>query len=262
MKCVPLAKLEDKIIRPGFDEHLKPLLMYRGQLTLGRAHRLWNMMVSAMEHEATYSDITQRLLRNPDYSQLCGPETKISLLGLRSFCGRLVDNPKVLGEMPHLKEYVEWLLPDWRGPFLLQPISEITHRRRNMGAGGWRTFVDRRGREHRQTVRGEVLEYPFLIHDGGKPEHDLLRKVVAAIPRHVPQHLFADMCQDLVVGILSGDYAEDDLNLPGREVVKRVWHMFPTKYNLSLDDIIPGTDASGDPLHYLDMVADEGRDWA
>lgn len=261
MKQVRLSELEDKIVRPGFEGRLKPLLAYRGQLTLGRAHRLWNMMVSAMLHEASKSDITQRLVMNADYSQLCGPTKPLQSMGLIGFASRLRDNPKVMAEMPHMAEYVDWVIPPWKR-FGLERISEVTHRSRNRGAGGWRVFQDRRTREFR-LLSGRsaqpVLQYPFLIHDGGKPEHDLLRKVNAAIPRHYAPEMRADMCQDLIVGILCGDFREDDLGLPAKEMTKRVVQMFPTKYGpLSLD--APIGDERG--ATWLEMVADEGRDWA
>lgn len=348
MKHVPLAALEPKIIRPGFEKHLRPLLMYRGAVTLGRAHRMWNLVVSGMEHEATISDITQRL-QGPNYSNLCCPEKRKEAVSLYSFLGRLSNNPAVMGEMAGLAEYVDWL-----GGFRpsLCPVSEITHRSRHVGAGGWRTFVDdrfgppppaefsavalgksvpwaaetygcsdfiarrwfselgldpvhgniiplpddftdfaareinadlqaryevsypvirrwraltgvERVREKKAprlaVPRSAPLAYPFLIHDGGKPEHDLLRRVNAAVPHHFDANMRADICQDLIVGILCGDFSEDDLYLPAKEMTKRVFRMFPDKYGpISLDAIMPGTD----DFRLIDTLADEGRDWA
>jgi hypothetical protein len=146
MKHVPLATLENKIVRPGFERFLRPLLMYRGALSLGDVHRMWNLIVSAMEHEATVADVTQRLQHNPDFSQLCVPPGRRQAVSLYSFCGRLTGNPKVMAEMPGLAEYVDWLIPSYRR-FSLERISEITHRSRNLGAGGWRIFFDDRAAE-------------------------------------------------------------------------------------------------------------------
>lgn len=260
MKHVPLAKLEDKIVRPGFDKHLKPLIMYRGNMTLGRAHRLWNTLVTAMEHEATCSDITQRLVHNPDHSQLCGSETKLTMMGLSSFCGRLSDNPKVMAEMSGLKDYIDWMLPEYRRGFALERVSEMTHRRRHMGAGGWRTFKPLRTDK---TLAGrkieKVIEYPFLIHDGGKPEHDLLRKVIAAVGRALPPDQRADACQDLIVGILSGEFNADDLGLPAKAMRSRIMRFCQNKYaEVSLYESVPNTD--GD-LKWIDVFSQEDSLW-
>lgn len=273
MRHVQLSALESKIIRPGFDEHLKPLLAYKGQMTLGRAHRLWNLMVSAMEHEATHADITQRLAHSVDYSQLCGPENKITFMGLRSFCGRLTDNPKVLAEMPHLGEYIDWMLPRHKRPFRLERVSETTHRRRHLGAGGWRTFIDRRSKSFRLAsgrgpkpkikkpdgrIAAPLLVYPFLIHDGGRPEHALLRKVNEAVSKTLPPHMRADACQDLIVGILAGDFDPDNLTLPAAEMTKRVHKFCQNKFaEVSLDSQIPGTDG----LRWIDTFSEEDSLW-
>ena len=259
MKQVPLAKLEDKIIRPGFERHLRPLLMYRGNVTLGRAHRMWNLVVSGMEHEAGLSDLTQRLQLNPELSQLCMPERKKEALAIRSFLSRLQLNSPVMAEMPHLSEYVWWLNPS--GPFGLTPVSEFSPRSRNLGAGGWRTFRapqrPRRPGSNLRDVRPQLV-YPFLIHDGGKPEHDLLRRVNAAVPRHFDPNTRADICQDIMVGILCGDFDPDNLTLPAKEMTKRVMKMFPTKYGpLSLDAEMPGTDG----FRLIDTISEDDSIW-
>ena len=295
MRQVPLSVLENKIVRPGIEAHLKPLIMYRGRVTLGDAHRMWNLILSGMEHEATIPDLTQRVQKNAAYSQLCCPNAVKPSVSICSFLSRLEDNPHVMAEVPGLAEYVDWL-GGWR--FSLTPVAEVSHNSRNIGAGGWRTFIDRRVKpipagftKHaaRMTTtelvqhygvsfptisnwrrkagitapprhwsrRPADLVYPFLIHDGGKPEHSLLRKVNGAVPRGLDPSLRADMCQDLIVGILAGDLSEDDLGLPSRELTKRIWQSSPARYGeRSLEAVI-----GDDDFTLLDTLADEGRDW-
>jgi hypothetical protein len=323
MKHVPLHRLEAAIIRPGFEAKLEPLLRYKGNQSLGRVHRLWNLFVSGLEHEATAADITQRLVGNLDYSKLCGPEKIVQASSLYGFAGRLLDNPAVLGEVPHLKEYIEWVIPPYKIFHLakiaappegfaeaakgksvgwameeyrhdyrlvrrwfdecgiapvhggLIPIPEKWHsiaprqnnlemaRRFGVSCGvvaRWRNetgVVCRAPR--RQSVPAGSLIYPFVIHDGGKPEHDLLRKVNAAVPKHFDPETRADICQDLVVGILCGDFDVNDLSLPSKEMTRKVIRMFPTKYGpLSLDAVIDGTDG----LTLMDSLTEENSLWA
>lgn len=95
------------------------------------------------------------------------------------------------------------------------------------------------------------IAYPFLIHDGGRPEHDLLRAINNAVPRGIMGDLRADICQDLAVGVLCGDFSRADLLLPAKEMIRRIKKMFPDKYGpLSLDAIIPGTDG----LRLIDTI--------
>lgn len=323
MRKVSLAVLENKIVRPGIEEHLKPLLRYRGGQSLGRIHRMWNLVLSAKEHEATASDVTQRLVQNADYSQLCLPEKRVALVGLSSFVGRLLDNPHVAAEEPHLREYIRDLIPPYKLIRLIplaDPPPGFAEATRGKSIG-WametfghdyrliRRWFDELGiapvhggliplpkqfhtfapKEHNYELakrfgvstatvarwRSETgivcnaapkrmaepgsLIYPFVIHDGGKPEHALLRKVNAAVPQHFDQETRADICQDLVIGILCGDFSEDDLLLPAKEMAKRVMRMFPTKYGpLSLDAIIPGTD----DFRLIDTISEEDGLWA
>jgi hypothetical protein len=257
MKSVSLERLQDKIIRPGFERFLKPLVMYRGNLSLGDVHRMWNLVMSSMEHEATVADVTQRLQLNPDFSQLCVPPRRRQAMSLYSFAGRLLDNPKVMAEAPGLEEYLNWLIPPYKRIGNLERVSEVTYRSRNMGAGGWRHLMSRPRKPRVFEPRTSEIVYPFLIHDGGKPEHDLLRRVTAAVRTGNPE-LKADLCQDLIVGILAGEFAEDDLYLPAREVARRASRLYPDKYRaVSLDSEI-----NDDGDTWLAMVADEGRDWA
>lgn len=261
MKPVSLSQLENAVIKPGFEKHLKPLIMYRGNVTLGQAHRMWNLMVASMEQDCAVSDITQRLQHNPDFSHLCGPDKVKPMGAIASFVGRMLDNPKVMQEHSHLEDYVRGLLPPYkmRGP--PSRVSETTYRSRNIGAGGWRILRSRPSdyAGNIKPTEAKALVYPFLIHDGGKPEHILLKKVNAAVPKYLDPETRADICQDLMVGILCGDFDVDDLNLPAKEMTKRVQQMFPTKYGpLSLDAIMPGTD----DFRLIDTISNEDSLWA
>lgn len=320
MKNVPLATLQDKIIRPGFEERLRPLLRYKGNQSLGRLHRMWNLVISGMAHEATAPDITQRLVMNEEYSQLCVPDRRVSHVSLASFASRVWDNPSVLAEAPGLGEYLDWIIPWYKRVGSLdrlsdppegfadavanRPISwasreygvtrEIAERwfrelglislgnskpgPQNFGHAargkslGWavekydvgyavaRRWFEEAGLEpvRTRTTSSPSIVYPFLIHDGGKPEHALLRKVNAAVPMGLEPSLRADMCQDLVVAILAGEISEDDIMLPSKELSKRIWATAPARYQeRSIDEVIADENFS-----LLDTLADEGRDWA
>lgn len=323
MKRVPLKRLESQIVKPGFEEKLKPLTRFRGGYPLGRVHRLWNLMVAAKEHEASYLELYKTLPLNRAYSQLCAPERPTSLMTLRSFVGRMKGRPEIFREAPHLQEYIDDLLPLGKGPFHLIPMLEppedfaqaakgksIIWAKTEYGVddriarrwfeetgidrvhGGllplpkqWKAFAVKENNfelarrfgvcahtiarwrsdtgdvclaPRRHAVASGTIVYPFVIHDGGKPEHALLRKVNAAVPKHLDPETRADICQDLVVGILCGDFSEDDLLLPTKEMTKRVMQMFPAKYGpVSLDQIVPGTEN----LRLIDRITEEDSLW-
>lgn len=262
MSRVPLETLERHIIAPGFEKHLEPLLLYRGNLPLGRVHRLWNFTKAMMLQGAdTIADATQRLSMNPDFSHLCGPNTRVTNRSLEGFWSRVLATPRIHGEDPELIEFIREM-NFWRRN--LEPLSEIVHDPRVRWIGEYRTYIPtaRKSRDHKgrpaREPKHQDLVYPFLIHNGGGPEHELLREINRVVPKYLPPDMRADVCQDLIVGILCGDFARDDLNLPLKEVLKRVRKMYPSKWgDISLDSIVPGTD----DLRLIDTIGDDRGLW-
>lgn len=295
MKQVSLTSLANELAKPGFERELIPLLMYKGHSDLGRMHRLWNLTVGMMMHEAdSIGEGLNHLQLNPEWSQLCGPPGRVHHCGMRGFLNRMRDNKPVTDLVPGLTDYVAMILPRWY-PYQRVPLEASSSRK-----AWWRTYTPKpRGpaplpapndfyemangksvewamlhyarsrpiilrwfaesEAEKEVARGcGVLAYPFLIHESKRPEHDLLRLINAAIPTYLHPDLRADMCQDLAVGCLTGDFDKGDLHLPAKEVVRLVLRMFPTKYGpVSLDDFIPGT-----TVKRIDTLVDEGRDWA
>lgn len=247
---VPLAKLESAIIKPGFEKHLEPLLYYKGNQSLGRVHRLWNFSVSLMiQRGESVSDATQRFSMNARYSHLCEPDTPVQASSLYSFWSRLLDTPRVHGENLELVDFVR-SLPFRRFHLDRLPVITSNPNARWVGPGGWRVHKTAERKPGNVQSRGP-LSYPFMIHDGGKPEHDLIRLVTKAVPSGIMGDLRADICQDLIVGILCGDFNKDDLSLPKKEVMRRIRKLYPDKYShVSLDATIPGTDG----LRLLDRI--------
>lgn len=248
MTPVSLDRLEGAIVKPGIERYLRPLTYYKGHwrttASLGRTHRLFNYLIMSMEQDCSFNELSNKLFSNPDFSHLCGPEKRVAQTTLYSLLFRLEDRPNVTNNIPHLLEYVQGLDARWR--IKLRRLSEAELRNRVTTTSG----------KGKDINRGAA--YPFMIHDGGRPEHDLLKKVNAAVPRNMDDDRRADLCQDLIVGILSGDFREDDLGLPIKELTRRVMQMFPTKYGpLSLDAPITGTDG----LTILDTLSDEENPW-
>lgn len=257
MKTVPLSQLENAIVRPGFEKYLTPLLYYRGAYTLGRAHRMYNFAVAAMLAECeTAADMTQRLAHNPDYSHLLGPAARPQLSTLRAFYGRLLDNPHIANETPGLLDFVRSTAPPWTTR--LDRLSRITHDPRVRWVGDWRIYVpresERKPREPRKFVLREKpadLVYPFAIHDGGKPEHEMVRLVNDIVPKGLPPDMRADICQDLIVGMLTGHFTKGDLYKPMKQIMREVQAASPSKWgDWSLDAVVPGTDG----LRLIDTI--------
>lgn len=101
------------------------------------------------------------------------------------------------------------------------------------------------------------LAYPFMVRDNGSDEHRLLRTVNAAVPKYLDPHMRADICQDLIAGLLCGDFSENNLTQAVKETTRRYNQMFSRFGHVSLDAPMPGTD----DLRLIDIITDEDSLW-
>lgn len=101
----------------------------------------------------------------------------------------------------------------------------------------------------RQEPRQQLF-YPYLVHNPRDDDQStrLLLRVHDAVPKNLPADIRADLCQDLLVAILSGDMEESELEESELEesvksYLPKVRDMHPFKYgNISLDDMISEDD--------------------
>lgn len=258
MKPAHWEYLKDRIIRPDMDKHLLPLMLYRGTRSLGRMHRLWNFAINCMESEAeTFTEMV-KLSHNPDYAHLCGTTKPLVNSTLYSLFGRLSDNPKVTNNIPGFTRYVRDVPGLKMAP---TPVDLYTNRPWDAHrTAPWR-IADfspevRAEREHKKSERAIAREvrraervesrrrerlakqkatdrfYPFLLHKPkkGDAERALMADVLRAVPANYPDWLRADMCQDLIAGIMAGDMARDELQATAGELTAKVIAAHPLKY--------------------------------
>lgn len=205
----PIEKLADKIVQPGIEKHLLPLCLYRGTISFGRVHRWWNFAIAAMEQDC--SDLTDLvgMSHNPDYSHLCGPERQVSRIGAIGFLSRLRDNPNVTANVPHLTEWAGTILPR---PFVYERVSVHSAYQR---CAPWRVYrpVKQKAAKGGGNVKAapSMACYPYIAHDPKKDGFDLVARVNRAVPRSLPEDIRADICQDIIVAVLSGELTESDL---------------------------------------------------
>lgn len=212
MKVVPLSSLTGDIIKPGIEKFLLPLALYLGTRSMGRVHRMWNFAIAMMHTECRSFGQGVLLSHNEDYAQLCGPEAKLQNSSLYSFFSRLRLNPSVTDNAPGLTDYVGEMMPT---PFDLTPVSIVSAYK---NCAPWRTFE--LPKKLRQRGGGNVPAnhvktaqrcYPYVVWEQSNPINRLTALVHACVPRGLPDEIRADVCQDLIVDLLSGDLAEDAL---------------------------------------------------
>lgn len=254
---VGMNSLSDLVVRPGMRKFLWPLCLYRGSMSQGQAHRLWNFALLMMAAEAETLQDGMSLAHNPAYAQLCGPVNRPQKLTMYSFFGRLWDNPDVTENIPHFTEYVRSLDlgPSWLKRVDLETAEQY--------CAPWRKSLhpDHDPREIKPESGAQPLYYPYLAHDPKKSDgEDLVVLANKLVPKGLPHDIRADVCQELIISILSGeitrDQAHDHVHKHIGRVFKSVEFKFtPAGYKFSMDAKISGFDPDDDrSLH--DVVSD------
>ncbi len=272
MRPANLENLKEKIIRPDFDKHLVPLMLYRGpnnMANFGKIQRVWNFAITLMESECETYTQAVKIGNNPDFAHLCGPRRPMIYGNFASAFGRMIDNPKVTDNIPGLTDFCKSIRgPKWK----LTPVDLYTNdlrQRMTSKVAPWRVIgyspevllereargikkrevsearklarelEKRRRREELLDAKGsKVLFYPYLIHnpDENNAEYQLMLDVNKAVPAHLPDWLRADICQDLLVAVLSGEIEMSQVKEGVKAYARKVFQMHPIKYGpLSLD---------------------------
>lgn len=263
--------LSDLIVRPGIEKRLWPLLLYRGNLGPGRAHRLWNMVLLMMASEAETLSDGLRLSNNPAFSQLCGPVVTPERRALFTFLGRLWDNPDTTDLIPGLTDYVKSLE---LGPSLLIPVDLETTKAR---CAPWRISLHPNpGQEPKERSIAPRF-YPYIVHDADRPDDgtELIKLVNSAVPANLPDQWRADVCQELIIGILSGDISKGQVHDHVQKKIGQVFKMHSTKFEggmlklstdapMSEDDDRTLLDIEGDDPYWQEIETERSYDdvWA
>lgn len=236
MKPAKFDDLANDIVRPDIDKFIHPLALYRGTRSLGQIQAKWNFAIAMMHSECESFSEGVKIANNPEVSHLCEPRSSTQHLQLKSFFSRLHDHPRVTDNVTGLTDYVRMLLPN--GGFDLQKVSYVDRSRSTKVP--WRIWRDKNkpGRTPGIITPRESLFYPYVIH---KPENDdgtfeIMVLVNEVVPKNYPDHIRADICQDLVVGLLAGEIDPDELRAASKDYAKKVFEMHPLKYgHISLD---------------------------
>lgn len=243
---VGMNYLSNLIIRPGIEKCFGPLLLYRGNMNRGHAHRLWNASLMLMAAECETLADGLKVLNNEAFSQLCGPVKLPTKITLRSYFGRLVDNPAVTKNIDGFTDYVKFM---GLGDNWLTRVDRFSER---ADCAPWRMSLHPDAADYVPKERGIVLReqlfYPYIAHDARQNGDQALALLVnSAVPSHWPDHMRADICQDLVVGVLTGEIAPGDVHDHVSRNMQKYFKDYPMYWEggaikLSFNAPVPGTE--------------------
>ena len=119
---------------------------------------------------------------------------------------------------------------------------------RHIGLGllagrSFRTWIPRQGWVPHHSRENFTLYWPYMTTNDPRYE-GVIRKVNEAVPRSMDDAVRADVCQDILVSVLTGEIHESDIQRAVKLHVSRHYKLFPVRdYNTrSLDSVVPGTE--------------------
>ncbi len=238
---------QDLIPTAKAERDLMPLLLFNGSKSMGEIQGMWNFSrvlktvgVRSLNEAVIVARESQRV------RHLCGlhrPGIGVQGGGLVSFARRLLSAPKVMALDPDLPDYLRELVPH-TSLFTLNPIARWSP---------WSNQAWRRPHRGDGIVVPEV--WPFAS-DGlaGVDGFDLVLLVDAAVPKTLPEVVRQEVCQDLLLAVLDGTIAAQDLVGSAGEFTAAVFRRYPIKYGpLSLDAPAPWAGA-GDARTLLETL--------
>lgn len=268
-------RLKSRIAERRPDEWFIPMTLYVGNYTIGRAQANWNYLQALYELEIMKTAQAVKLGREShDLLHLCGRHAPMQQSSLGSFIGRVINSPEVWRDIePRMREYIQDFISEQSGNFR----AWVTPRRRiarysapgqKRSRRGYRVDPNYKTRAQKKAEQ-EAMEakigpsiipevpafWPFAVRSA-PDEHAMLHEI-DSLTRGIPEQWRQDVCQDLVVAVLSGEVSLENLRDALPKHLRQVFLMHPIKYgDKSLDAPIFGDGAR--TLH--DLIAASSPD--
>lgn len=249
MNEVNLEKLKAQIPEPDFRVLHERDYMFRMSHAPGYAQALWNFTVAMMEAEAeSLETIYQVVDASHDLTHLCGFHKlrfdQSRWAQMRWFWTRVWNNAEILTLKPQMKDYIEYVCENSRVRWgrYTRPMGLMYGEHLPWRTPEW--FRARSGRKPRtpRVIRPKLspmAEFWPFVSTAPSEEHDLLVSVDKLVPRSLAEDVRADICQDIIIALLSGEATLDNVRDALPRYIKWFFNQSPSKYShLSLDALI------------------------
>lgn len=186
------------------------------------------------------------------------PTTKAA--ELRYFWGLLWSDGRAFNQYPDLRKYIVDVCETsaFKGGWAKRPMGLFLTNGLRQHNYPWRTPEWYADRQPPKIPYQNLTEFYPFISTTPNEDHELLLAVDALVPKGLNSNTRADVCQDMIVAILSGEATLENIAGQRPKYMKQFFKMFPTKYgHLSLDAPLMLNGES--PTTLGDMVAAEYR---
>lgn len=259
-------RLKNRIADRRPDEWFIPMLLYIGGVQLGQVQANWNFLQAMYELEVRTPSQAHKIGKeSADLLHLCGRHAPMQNSSLGSFIGRVMHSPEVWRDVDkHMKDYIQTFVSEAPFGFRVYTmprtrIDRYTTHRPDKCKRAWRIEPSWKPRrqikaEHAEwkakygPVNQKVTTFwPFAVKRA--PEEQDMLMAIDRVTKHVPEQWRQDLCQDLVVAVLSGEVTLDNLRDALPKYVKEVFQLHPIKYgSASLDEPLWWSESGGRTL--------------
>lgn len=234
-----IEMLRERIASPAKDEEFLPLTQFQGSRGVGHQRSLWNFLQAlyTMEVETT-AEAYKLGVTCPNTTHLCGRHAPVQRMSLQCFLSRINSTAgefKLWREDRRFVDYMRGFIDD-NGLFLwtLNKTSIDVYAREKT-----RKFDAKFGKTHFDKHQPQY--WPFegerdgKLRDEGKLEElpDFVMQIGALLPTSsLPATLREDLCQDLVVAVLTGETTVEDLKAEAvmKTYIRAAFKHHPLKY--------------------------------
>lgn len=224
---------------------LRPALLFNGNMSEHRARTLFCLTQFMRDNNIKQIGLGRKLIDEAiDERHRAGSHAaKQDGMTWARWLSRMKAAPKIFALDPQLKDYVNELYESvpWRNRFALTPIPDT-----NM-------------RSHRDWRRPAKL-LPTLSHYPYSHENlsnNLLWLVHNAVPKHLPEEVRADVCQDMIVSVLAGEISRLNLGSAVRLHLKRHRKLYADQWRtISMETPIYDRDGGELPITLRDYLRD------
>jgi len=244
-------RLKARVVNRRPDEWFIPMVLYVGNYSIGMAQANWNFLQALYELEVMTTARAYKIGgESHELLHICGRHAPMQGGSLAAFIGRVVNSREVWRD-------VEPAMKEWLRDFIAAQafgFQAMTGPRTRIAALTW----ERTRRHYRRDPSLKPAAYtpvtpywPFAAKRVPE-EHEMLH-AIDRLTKALPEQWRQDVCQDLVVSVLSGDVTLDNLRDALPKYVREVFKMHPVKYGpLSLDAPIrdDSTRTLGDSLRF------------
>lgn len=249
MKSLNLSIAKDIVIHRYSEDEMIPLVLFTGNLSVSKAQALYKISLMMMEAEfSSVKEIKDATSQSRDLVHMTGLHDFSKFgIDIRPFFSRIINCPDVIELNPKLKDYIYWVKDNSNGFFIykLNPISRYSSksRREFRYKPDEKKITNKLFKENSRIKKLKVVDtkivipefYPFYTEEPTK-EYELLEWAHHLVPKTLPDYWRQDVCQELIMSLLSGDITKENAESKVQKYIKKTFKDYPTLYGpLSLD---------------------------